>query len=173
LGVGKRDGHFESHKKPEVQFLSQLNIHSLNCGPFHSLALTKNGEVYAWVSNRLGLIGIRSKKDHQLLPIKVNGLHNEKVIQISCGFWHSMALTESGNVFSWGDNQFGQLGFEYFRLINRPTRIQLPHISISRISCDSFHSLLLSNDGIIYFFGNNTYGQIGNGVNECSKNRLI
>jgi alpha-tubulin suppressor-like RCC1 family protein len=41
---------------------------------------------------------------------KMNGFNDEKVIQISCGYWHLMALTESGSAFSWGYNSSGQLG---------------------------------------------------------------
>jgi alpha-tubulin suppressor-like RCC1 family protein len=174
LGIGKRDEVLKNHKNPEIhQFLSQLSIYSLDCGYFHTIALTKNGEVYAWGSNTSGVIGIGSEKDHQLLPIKVNGFNNEKVIQISCGYWHSLALTESCHVFSWGNNDFGQLGFEYYERLYRPTQIQLPHISISKISCGSFHSILLSNDGVIYIFGSNRYGQIGNGSKRMQRKPIV
>ncbi len=34
---------------------------------------------------------------------------NEKIVMISCGVWHSLALTKSGRIFGWGSNRYGQL----------------------------------------------------------------
>ena len=41
---------------------------------------------------------------------KIDGLNSQSVVQASCGSWHSLALTQAGEVFSWGDNQNKQLG---------------------------------------------------------------
>jgi alpha-tubulin suppressor-like RCC1 family protein len=43
----------------------------------------------------------------------LNAFNNEKIIEISRGFHHSMALTDCDHVYSWGDNDCGQLGLEY------------------------------------------------------------
>jgi alpha-tubulin suppressor-like RCC1 family protein len=48
-------------------------------------------------------------KDKSILN-RVHGFNNEKIVIISCGLWYSMALTESGRVYSWGNNSSGQLG---------------------------------------------------------------
>ncbi len=37
---------------------------------------------------------------------------NEKIVMISCGAWHSLALTKSGRIFGWGSNRYGQLGVD-------------------------------------------------------------
>jgi tRNA A-37 threonylcarbamoyl transferase component Bud32 len=154
----------KQQNKPEVnKFLSNLNIDVVKCGFWHSLALTKNGEVYAW-----GLIstGGSLKEMCQSTPVKVDGFDGEKVIMISCGYKHSMALTESGRVFSWGENSYGQLGNgnEIYR--EKPKLIEFRNVSFKKISCGQRHSLLLSNDGLIYAFGDNRCGQIGNGNQE-------
>jgi len=71
--------------------------------------LTNCGEVYAWGSNDWGQIGNDCNSD-QLIPIKVKGNkgNNERVVMISCGRRHSMALSECGHVYSWGVNECGQ-----------------------------------------------------------------
>jgi alpha-tubulin suppressor-like RCC1 family protein len=46
------------------------------------------------------------------LPIKLNDFNDEKIIAISCGFRHSMALTDCGHVYSWGRNRSGQFGID-------------------------------------------------------------
>ena len=89
----------------------------------------------------------------------MNEFNGKKVISISCGYWHSLALTECGRVFSWGSNNWGELGrniCKYFNS-NRPIPIELcKEIIINKISCGLHHSLLLSIDGEIYVFGNNS-----------------
>jgi hypothetical protein len=135
-------------------FLSDLNINSIKCGAFHSLALTQNGELYAWGINSNGETGNGSEEKLQLLPIKVNGF-NEEIIMISCGFSHSMALTKSGQVFSWGSNRREQLGIEETEDCNEPQLLNLEEDFIIKISCGHYHSLLLSKVGVIYAFGKN------------------
>jgi alpha-tubulin suppressor-like RCC1 family protein len=153
------------HKK-EVELnelLSNLDIEIVKCGFWHSLALTKNGEVYA-----CGLISSAesNEKTYQPTPMKVDGFDGEKVVMISCGYNHSMALTRSGRVFSWGENSHGQLGNENKTFREKPKLIELKNVSFKKISCGKCHSLLLSNDGVIYAFGDNRWGQIGNGSKE-------
>jgi alpha-tubulin suppressor-like RCC1 family protein len=88
----------------------------VKCGFWHSLALTKNGEVYAW-----GLIstGVSIEQMTQSTPKKVDCFAGERVVMISCGYKHSLALTESGRVFSWGENSHGQLGTEFKMLLSK------------------------------------------------------
>jgi alpha-tubulin suppressor-like RCC1 family protein len=150
LGNGRRD---EKLVKPQLNaLLSELNIIDIKCRAFYSIGLTESG-VYEWVSN-------------ELKPIKVNGLEDEKVVMISCGYWHSMALTESGRVFSWGGNRSGQLGIGNTIDSNKSKLIKLNDVIIQKINCGRNHSLLLSSDGDIYAFGDNSWGQIGNGNKE-------
>jgi alpha-tubulin suppressor-like RCC1 family protein len=95
--------------KPQLnQYLNDKQIIDICFGSGHSLVLTNNGEVYAWGLNSDQQVWDK-RYSNQMIPIKVNGFNDEKVIMISCGYCHSMALTESGRVFSWGDNSDGQL----------------------------------------------------------------
>jgi alpha-tubulin suppressor-like RCC1 family protein len=153
LGNGKKDTIIY---KPELnEYLNDKQIIDICCGFNHSLVLTNSGELYAWGGNWYGQIG-NGNFDNQSIPIKVNGFNDEKVIQITCGEWHSMALTESGHVFSWGLNSSGQLGLEKTNKANKPSIVSLSNeIPIKKISCGREHSLLLSRDAHIYWFGNN------------------
>jgi alpha-tubulin suppressor-like RCC1 family protein len=158
LGNGKNDLEIYS---PELnEYLNDKQIIDICCGFNHSLVLTNSGELYAWGGNRYGQIG-NGNYYNQSIPIKVNGFNDEKIVMISCGEWHSMALTESGYVFSWGLNSSGQMGIEETNkankeFISKPTIVSLNNeISIEKISCGREHSLLLSRDGHIYWFGYN------------------
>jgi alpha-tubulin suppressor-like RCC1 family protein len=154
LGNGKIDHN--NVNKPELnEYLSDEQVIDVCCGEYHTLVLTNSGEVYAWGDNRSGQIG--NGRRVQSIPIKVNGLNGEKVIQISCGYYHSMALTESGRVFSWGNNESGQLGHILdIEIVNKPLILSMSkEIPIKKISCGFAHSLLLACNGDIYGFGNN------------------
>jgi hypothetical protein len=162
LGHETNDKNFKDFHEPKViNSLSALQIVDLKCGYFHSLALSQSGEVYFWGSFDRQVV--KNCVVAQFTPIKVNGFNDEKVIMISCGGSHSMALTESKQVFSWGYNSFGQLGIGTKKNTNKPKRIKLDGVKIHKICCGYNHSLLLSEEGDIYAFGNNNFGQIGNG----------
>jgi alpha-tubulin suppressor-like RCC1 family protein len=175
LGNGNRNCDLDKPKLNE--YLLKEVIVDISCGAFHTIALTKNSEVYVWGSNICGQIGNGSEEFFQLIPIKLNDFRHQKIIAISCGYNHSMVLTESGHVYSWGNNQFGQLGLEgneekYNSLKLRSIKINKPklitfksenytNILIEKISCGQNHSLVLSRDGDIFAFGCNKWGQIG------------
>ncbi len=136
--------------------------------------LTNCGEDYAWGVSRWGQIGNGCNRN-QSIPIKVKGFNNERVVMISCGRFHSMALTECGHVYSWGDNECGQLGIrKKVETPNSPIIIEIKrnnkiNHTFKKISCGHSHSLLLSEEGVIYAFGNNECGQVGVGNNSKVK----
>jgi alpha-tubulin suppressor-like RCC1 family protein len=170
LGIGSQD---EIHPKPKLnQYLNNEFVVDISCGAEHSLVLTNCGEVYAWGGNGYGQTG-NDYNDRQSIPIKVKGFNNEKVVMISCGWRHSMALTECGRVYSWGWLGIGNT------VNNKPKLVAVTdenecNVFIEKISCGSDHSLLLSSDGNIYAFGCNEFGELGNGKeeNESSPQRI-
>jgi alpha-tubulin suppressor-like RCC1 family protein len=179
LGIGSKDRGY--HKPKLNQYLNNEFVIDISCGYYHSLVLTNCGEVYAWGGNRVGQIGngCNGWNSDQLIPIKVNGFNNERVVMISCGYWNSMALTECGHVYSWGWNKFGQLGIGNTVHSNEPKFVAVidknkSNVFIEKISCGLEHSLLLSSDGFIYAFGLNKYGELGNQKeeNELSPHRI-
>ena len=176
LGIGSQD---ESYHRPTLnQHLNNEFVVDISCGAGHSLVLTNCGEVYAWGLNNYGQIGNGCNRN-QSIPIKVKGFNNERVVMISCGYYHSMALTECGHVYSWGRNDCGQLGIGNTVDSNEPKPVAVfdeneCNVFIEKISCGSKHSLLLSSDGNIYAFGRNYSGELGNQKekNESSPQRI-
>jgi RCC1 and BTB domain-containing protein len=165
LGIGSEDNHY--HKPVLNPYLKDELVIEIRCGAYHSLVLASSGEVYAWGANYFGQIGNGCNKN-QLTPIKLNGFNGERVVMISCGFVHSMALTECGHVYGWGYNGFGQLGIgntvnsneQKFVLVTDQSKCN--YLIEKIISCGTHHSLLLSSDGYIYVFGRNQFGELGN-----------
>ncbi|XP_069687800.1 RCC1 and BTB domain-containing protein 1-like [Periplaneta americana] len=134
------------------------------CGSHHSLALTRDGEVYAWGQNNCGQVG-SGMSTNQSAPRKVNSLIGSKrTISIACGQTSSMAVLENGEVFGWGYNGNGQLGLGNNINQLNPCRVtNLQSIVITKVVCGYAHTMALSDIGALYVWGANSYGQLGTG----------
>jgi alpha-tubulin suppressor-like RCC1 family protein len=101
--------------------------------------------------------------------ITISGLlSNEKIVSVFATFGDSFALSNLGRVYAWGWNAGGTLGIGN-TTVNRttPQRLSFTGLQtgefIQKISNGSSHSLALSNLGKLYVWGNNDYGQLGDG----------
>jgi alpha-tubulin suppressor-like RCC1 family protein len=139
---------FHETKPKLIESLLNHNIIDICCGHYEVIALTNNGIVFTGEVFEL-----------DFKELKSNAFNGEKVKAISCGFRHALALTESGCVYSWGYNRFGQLGVGDNEYREIPTLVLLNDIIIEKISCGENHSLLLSRDGDIYAFGEKIWEQ--------------
>ena len=84
---------------------------------------------------------------------------------IAAGKTHSLALTESGEVYAWGDNDGGQLGLGDREERLTPMKVEgLP--KVKAIAAVGGHSLALTESGEVYAWGNNEFGQLGLGDRE-------
>lgn len=152
------------------EFLSRKVI-EVACGSHHSMALTTDGEIFAWGQNNCGQIGSGSTTN-QPAPRKVSaGIGTRKCIAISCGQTSSMAVLDNGEVYGWGYNGNGQLGLGNNVNQANPNRVaNLQGTVIVKVVCGYAHTLALSDEGVLYAWGANSYGQlgIGNKANQVS-----
>uniref|UniRef100_A0A673JTY4 BTB domain-containing protein n=2 Tax=Sinocyclocheilus rhinocerous TaxID=307959 RepID=A0A673JTY4_9TELE len=134
------------------------------CGSHHTIALTTEGEVYAWGYNNSGQVGSGSTAN-QPTPRRVSScLQNKVVVNIACGQLCSMAVLDNGETYGWGYNCNGQLGLGNNGNQQTPCRIAaLQGINIVQVACGYAHTLALTDEGFIYSWGANSYGQLGTG----------
>ena len=114
LGLGSNAGDpFRATRPQLVEALRDVNIVFIDAGEFHAAAIASNGEVYTWGLNTFGQLG-HGDRANRLMPTKVSALSDKNVrIQwISCGRSHTVAVSDYGEVFTWGSNEYGQLGLE-------------------------------------------------------------
>lgn len=141
LGRGGSDGC----KIPtKIESLSGLGIVKVECGSQFSVALTRSGSVYTWGKGDYHRLG-HGTVDHVRRPKKVTTLQGKKVVSIATGSLHCVACTDGGEVYTWGDNDEGQLGDGTVTAIQRPrlvTALQGKHIV--KVTCGSAHTLALS-----------------------------
>ncbi|KAK9541806.1 hypothetical protein VZT92_001826 [Zoarces viviparus] len=162
-------GHEKSRKKPEqVVALDAQIILAVSCGESHTLALNDKGQVFSWGLGSDGQLGLQNFEECARVPRNIKSLSDVQIAQVACGYWHSHALSRGGQVFSWGQNRYGQLGLGMNgKSISAPQMIQsLQGIPFAQISAGGAHSFALTLSGAVFGWGRNKFGQLG--LNDCN-----
>uniref|UniRef100_A0A0A9VNP3 HECT-type E3 ubiquitin transferase n=2 Tax=Lygus hesperus TaxID=30085 RepID=A0A0A9VNP3_LYGHE len=143
LGRGGSDGC----KIPlKIESLAGLGVMKVECGSQFSVALTRSGSVYTWGKGDYHRLG-HGSDDHVRRPRKVASLQGKKIISIATGSLHCVACSDQGEVFTWGDNDEGQLGDGTTNAIQKPRLVvALQGKKITRVACGSAHTLAWSTD---------------------------
>lgn len=161
----------------EVDLPGNVCISQVSGGDSHSAALTTEGTVYAWGTYRdmSGQVGLRpdGKKSS---PMEILRVSNDKVIKIASGNDHTVALTESGLVYTWGCADQGQLGRVAGWFAARGGRRGLGYVLVPKVVrlrkdqkfkdvfCGSYCTFAVcKNSPSVYVWGLNNYGQLGTG----------
>ena len=159
------------------------NVVQVAGGSRFSLALTADGFVYAWGDDTYGKLGdgrynfgttvLTSDVPTPVLTAPRSPLSN--IVAISAGQDHALALAADGTVYTWGRNQYGQLGNgqtdEATSSIGNPYASQVLAVSgdgalsgVVAIAAGGYHSLAVLNDGTAVAWGYNSSGQLGDGT---------
>ena len=129
----------------------------------HSLALTADGAVWSWGCGYQGRLG-HGDQQSQLLPKKVETLAGQRVVAVSAGSSHSLALTADGAVWSWGEGIFGQLGHGDQQAQLLPKQVEaLAGQRVIAVSAGYRHSLAITADGAVFTWGKGEDGCLGHG----------
>ncbi len=175
LGNGTaKDSHVPVQVKDSSGKGRLEGIVAVSAGFSHSLALANDGTVWAWGSNTSGQLGDKTATD-RTLPVQVKDSSGEGklegIVAISAGDVHSLALSNDGTVWAWGANNHGQLGDETTDDRSKPMQVkdssggsQLG--GIKGVSAGFYHSLAVGNDGFVWAWGRNDYGQLGDWTTE-------
>jgi Regulator of chromosome condensation (RCC1) repeat len=101
---------FES-PPPGTSGNGEVKIDKIAAGRSHSVALDVGGQVYCWGACQYGQIGLLNRRRGGVAPPKhVEALAKVKIVDVSAGDAHTLALTGGGRVFGWGAAFEGQLG---------------------------------------------------------------
>ena len=146
-------------------------IVAIAVGGSHTLALCSDGTLAAWGSNIYGQLGDNTT-NQRTTPVAVNtasgvsSLFGKKVIAISAGFVHSLALCSDGTVSSWGNGVQSQLGngLSASRVpqpVNTAAGSALNGKTVVAVAAGLGHNLALCSDGTVATWGYNPSGQLG------------
>ncbi|MEJ7616749.1 MAG: carboxypeptidase regulatory-like domain-containing protein, partial [Pyrinomonadaceae bacterium] len=139
------------------------NITAIAAGFKHNLALKNDNTVVGWGKNSDGALG-DGTRDNRQSPVPVQNL--DDVGAVSAGN-HSLALKNDGTVWAWGNNNYNALGVTQYPRSEEGS-LRVPHqvaalTGIGKITAGFHHSLALKNDGTVWAWGRNDFGQLGLG----------
>ncbi len=157
LGNGETAGRMAPVK---VKNLDRVKM--VAAGIRSSYAIKADGTLWAWGQNGDGQLGDGTTID-RLLPVQITGVTGN-IIALSTGVsYHTLALTDDGKVWAWGNNDSGELGDG--TTTDRTSPVQVPGLDdVVAIAAGGWHSLALKSDGTVWTWGNNEYGELGDGT---------
>jgi X-linked retinitis pigmentosa GTPase regulator len=136
--------------------------------------LTSNHKVWGCGHNEFFQLGLGHTQKVQL-PVNIsaanpNDFGKKEIIQVECGYDHTLFLTRDNEVWACGINEYGQIGLpkSYSEAIT-PTRIEYfnqNNIVVRHIVCGGHHTVYILNDDSVLFCGANEYGQCSQGHYE-------
>ncbi len=136
---------------------------AIAAGAQYSLAIGSDGNLYAWGDNYAGQLGNGSSAQSNV-PTIVSLPAGVTPMAIAAGFEHSLASGSDGNLYAWGSNNNGQLGTGNTTSSHVPVTVLLPvGVTATAIAAGSSHSLAIGSDGVLYSWGYNYFGQLGDG----------
>lgn len=153
-----------------VQITDKNDFKTVTAGEDFAAAIASDG-VYTWGSNSYGQLGINSDAACGA-PSKVsfNLNENEYITDVQAGLGHCIALSSSGNVYSWGRNNVGQLGIGNKSNKFVPTKVNISDVKY--INAGVYQSYAIKNDGTVWGWGSGANYQLGvsnTGTNQTPK----
>jgi alpha-tubulin suppressor-like RCC1 family protein len=142
------------------------NVSQLSAGVEHTCAVLADGTARCWGYGGAGELGDGETTTSSNVPVTVRYLTAAK--ELACGFGHTCAVREDGNVLCWGYNGSGQLGNG-----NYPTNSDAPVgvsdiTDASAVAAGQNHSCAVRLDGTVWCWGDNEHGQLGSETLEYS-----
>jgi len=159
LGLGE---DIMERSKPALVKSIPVKVASVEAGGMHTLALSVEGVVYSFGCNDEGALGRAIEDDEEgFTPGEVK--IDEKIVQVSAGDSHSVALSEGGNVYYWGTfrDSSGSFGLTPDGSVQKLPVALAHHLDVAKISSGSDHIALLTTAGQLYTLGCGEQGQLG------------
>ncbi|KAL5126798.1 Ultraviolet-B receptor UVR8 [Glycine soja] len=140
-------------------------IKRIACGGRHSAVITDAGALLTFGWGLYGQCG-QGITDDELSPTCVSSILGIHIERVAAGLWHTVCTSADGDVYAFGENQFGQLGTGADQAETLPRLLDSPSLDNLRaknISCGARHTALVTEGGKVFCWGWNKYGQLGLG----------
>ena len=142
LGLGHRA---QASSPEELTSLRGAGVTTLAAGCTHSLSLATGGRLWSWGDSEVGQTG--HADGDGLLPRRLlDGEAGVAFVSIAAGRQHSAAAAGDGGVYTWGDNQYGQLGRKIKEdgVGQRTPRRAAIDAPVDRVACGAEHTVAMS-----------------------------
>ncbi len=138
---------------------------------YHNLAVKADGTVWAWGWNNHGQLGHDTSASPcpvpldmtcSNVPVQVVGVTNP--LTVTGGGFFSLALMPDHTLLAWGQGSLGELGNGASSDSATPVHVSNVLSNVVQVSAGWHHAVALTADGSVWAWGDNTYGEIGNGT---------
>ena len=152
----------ETYTNSYVPLFRMLDVRAVAAGGSHSLALRTDDSLWAWGANGAGQLGDGTTVWR---PAPFQALTG--IAAVAAGGYHTLAIKTDGSLWAWGGNTYGQLGDGTTTQRLSPVRVlagvgAVATRSSPMMACS--HTLAIKTDGNLWAWGDNTYGQLGDGT---------
>ncbi|OQR84663.1 hypothetical protein ACHHYP_13054 [Achlya hypogyna] len=127
------------------------------------------GHVFSWGDGGETQLG-HGTATSKAMPQMIDALRGRQVVAVACGAMHTLVLGGSGEVYAWGNNQYGQCGLASgASVVPIPTLVQdfVGH-PVTAVACGAGHSVVILADGRVFSWGIGAQGQLGLGSSAAS-----
>ncbi|XP_022739998.1 ultraviolet-B receptor UVR8-like isoform X3 [Durio zibethinus] len=190
LGLGTIEDSLVPQK---IQAFQGISIKMVAAGAEHTVAVSEEGALYGWGWGRYGNLGLGDRND-RLVPELVStlNLQGEKMNMVACGWRHTISVSVTGGLYTYGWSKYGQLGhgdFEDHLVPHKvealadsfikqfgqvgvgdnadhcsPVQVKFPHEQkVVQVSCGWRHTLAITEEQNVFSWGRGTNGQLGHG----------
>jgi alpha-tubulin suppressor-like RCC1 family protein len=148
-----------TYQTTPVQISSERNWMFVSAGEYYSLAIKKDGTLWAWGRNDYGQLGDGTTTQRNT-PVQIGTDTNW--LSVSAGYHHSMAIKTNNTLWAWGRNSNGQIGNNSTTQQNTPVQVGTA-TDWAAVKPGRNHTLALKSNGQLWSWGQNSFGQLGQG----------
>ena len=128
-----------------VAALRGIKVVQVACGDFHTGAISDQGRLFTWGKGDDGRLG-HDSLENELLPRPVQALSSLKIEYVACGYVTTAAVTSTGDLYTWGGNEKGQLGHGDKDARHTPDLVKaLAGQHITQIACATWHTVAITS----------------------------
>jgi len=139
-------------------------VSAVSCGGMSSFALLRDGRVFEWGQTS-------EEEEPREEPAHLPTL-DKHVAEIAAGSFHLLMRTRNGEVLSYGNGMYGQLGLGAFSAADKPRVIEtFGRVGVAKIAAGGWHSAAVTAGGLLYTWGRGEYGRLGHG-DDC-KDKVV
>eukprot|EP01122_Echinamoeba_exundans_P001742 TRINITY_DN11746_c0_g1_i1.p1 TRINITY_DN11746_c0_g1~~TRINITY_DN11746_c0_g1_i1.p1 ORF type:complete len:642 (+),score=82.50 TRINITY_DN11746_c0_g1_i1:117-1928(+) len=154
-----------SQQPHQIQALEGYKVTQIACGSGFTMVVTSAGELFGFGQNSSGQLAYKELAP-QATPRLVAAFKDMRVERVACGSVHTMVIA-NGKLYSFGSDSFGQTGLGTGANANPASVLPtLCTLYISKVVCGAYFTMVLTEDGQVYAFGQNNNGQLGIGSNS-------
>lgn len=160
-GAGELGDGTTTEKSSPVTVVGGItNWTQMSAGQYHNLAITATGLLYTWGKGSYGRLGDGTTVNKSSPVTVLGGITNWS--WVSAGYAHSLAPTSTGILYGWGYNQSFRIGDGTNTVRSSPVTIIGGVTTWSKASAGYSSNLGLTTGGVLYAWGDNSVGQLGN-----------